>query len=89
MIGGSGATQNIDDIHHESNLRLPLSNTSQSFTAVIQDNTGNPFLEESNDLLVLDTNHIMESVAETVMKVTTISGQDQYRKFALNCCQTV
>ena len=28
MIGGSGATQNIEDLHHESNLCLPLSNTS-------------------------------------------------------------
>ena len=41
---------------------------------------GNPFLEERNDLLVLDTKDHMESVAGTVMKVETI-GQDQYSKF--------
>ena len=41
---------------------------------------GNPFLEESNDLLVIDTKYIMESVAGTVRKVETI-GQEQYSKF--------
>ena len=41
---------------------------------------GNPFLEEINDLLVLDTNDIMESAAVTARKVETI-GQEQYSKF--------
>jgi hypothetical protein len=52
----------------------------RALTAVIQD-LGNPFLEESNDLLVLDTKCIMDDiVADTVRKVTTL-GEDQYSKF--------
>ena len=51
----------------------------KSLTGVIQD-MGNHFLEERNDLLVLDTKDIMESVAGTVIKVKSI-GQDQYSKF--------
>ncbi len=51
----------------------------QSLTVMIQD-MGNPLLEELNDLLVLDTKCIMESVAGTVIKVKSI-GQDQYSKF--------
>ena len=51
----------------------------QSLAVVIQD-MGNPFLDERNDVLFLDTKYIMESVARTVMKVKTI-GQDQYSKF--------
>ena len=51
---------------------------AQSLTLVLQD-MGNPFLEESNDLRVLHTTDIMESVAGTVRKVETI-GQEQYSK---------
>ena len=51
----------------------------QSLTVMIQD-MGNPLLEELNDLLVLDTKCIMESVAGIVMKVKRIC-QDQYSKF--------
>ena len=63
MAGGSGATHNIDDLHHEGNWGM-----------------GNLFLEESNDLLLLDTKYIVESVAGTVMKVKTI-GHDQNKNF--------
>ena len=52
----------------------------QSLTAVIQYNMDNTLLEESNDIMVLDTKYFMESVARTVMEVKTI-GQDQYSKF--------
>ena len=42
---------------------------------------GNPFLELSQDLLVLDTKDIMDvSVAETVRKVETV-GREQYDIF--------
>ena len=51
----------------------------QSLTLVLQD-MGNPLLEESNDILVLDTKYIMESVTGTVRKVETI-GQEQYSTF--------
>ena len=52
---------------------------ARSLTVVIQD-MGYPFFEERNDILVLDTTDIMESVAQTVMKVKTID-QNQYSKF--------
>ncbi len=42
---------------------------------------GNPFLEQSEDLLVLDTKDILDpSVAEAVKKVETL-GVEQYQKF--------
>ena len=42
---------------------------------------GNPFLEKTQDLLVLDTRDIMETpVAETVRKIESL-GEEQYTKF--------
>ena len=42
---------------------------------------GNPFLEGSQDLLVIDTRDVMDAaVAETVRKVESI-GEEQYKKF--------
>lgn len=42
---------------------------------------GNPFLEESQDLLVLDSRDIMNSsVADTVRKVESLGAQ-QYKSF--------
>ena len=54
----------------------------QSLTVVMQD-MGNPFLEESNDVLVLDTKYIMESVPGTVMKVISTAS------LSMNYCQSV
>ena len=51
-----------------------------SLVTVIDD-MGNPFLEKSHDLLVLDTKNIMDaSVVETVRKIKSL-GLDQYKKF--------
>ena len=80
--GGPGAKRNTEGIHHEQQpglLQSAFLKDVQSLTLVHQE-MGNPFLEESNDLLVLDTKYIMESVAGTVRKVETI-GQEQYSKF--------
>ncbi len=79
--GGPGAKRNIECLHHEQHpgVQSAFLKDVQSLTLVLQD-MGNPFLEESNDLLVLDTKEIMESVAGTVRKVETI-GQEQYSKF--------
>ena len=78
--GGPGAKRNIEGLHHEQQpgVRSAFLKDVQSLTLVLQD-MGNPCLEESNDLLVLDTKYIMESVAGTVKKVETI-GQEQYSK---------
>ena len=79
--GAPGAKRNIEGLHHEQQpgVLSAFLNDVQSLTLVLQD-MGNPFLEESNDLLVLDTKYIMESIAGTVRKVETI-GQEQYSKF--------
>ena len=42
---------------------------------------GNPFLEESQDLLVIDTRVVMDAaVADSVRKVESLD-EDQYKKF--------
>ena len=71
--GGPGAKRNIEGLYHEQQpeVQSAFLKDVQSLTLVLQD-MGNPFLEESNDLLVLDTKYIMESVAGTVKKVETI-----------------
>lgn len=52
----------------------------RSLTAVIEE-MGNLFLEESQDLLVLDSKDIMDSsVADTVRKVESLGAQ-QYKIF--------
>ena len=79
--GGPGAKRNIEGLHHEQQpgVQSAFLKDVQSLTVVLQD-MGNPFLEESNDLIVLDTKDIMESLAVTARKVETI-GQDQHSKF--------
>ena len=89
--GGPGAKRNIECLHHEHQpgVQYAFLKDVQSLTVVLQD-MGNPFLEESNDLLVLYTKDIMESVTGTVRKVETI-GQEQYSKFVderLSTCVT-
>ena len=81
MDGGPGAKRTIEGRHHEQQpgVQSAFLKDVQSLTVMLQ-NMGNPFLEEINDLLVLDTKDIMESVAVTVRKVETI-GQDQHSKF--------
>ena len=54
---------------------------------------GNPFLEHSQDLLVIDTRDIMDTqVADTVRKIETL-GKEQYSKFVIErleqCTTTV
>jgi hypothetical protein len=71
-----------DHGHHEqhSGVQADFLNDVRSLTAVIGE-MGNPFLEESQDLLVLDTRDIMDtSVAEAVRKAETI-GKEQYDTF--------
>ena len=68
--------------HHEQTLSVQQEFERQirSLTSVMG-GMGNPFLEESPDLLVLDTRDIMdEKVAETVRTIE-IAGDLQYSKF--------
>lgn len=52
----------------------------RTLIAVFQE-MGNPFLENTQDLLVLDTRDIMDTpAAETVRKIESL-GEEQYTKF--------
>jgi hypothetical protein len=76
------AKQDKEGHHHEQQpgVQFAFVKDVKALTAVIQE-MGNPFLEESNDLLVLDTKDIMdESVTKTVRKVEAV-GQEQYVTF--------
>ena len=58
-----------------------------SLVTVIDD-MRNPFLEESHDLLVLDTKNIMDaSVVKTVRKIKSL-GLEQYKKFWKRDCSS-
>ena len=62
-------------------VQAALLRECKSLTAVLQD-LGNPFMEESQDLLVLDTNDIMhDSVVDAVRKVAILGQQKQYNQF--------
>ena len=74
--------QTTDYRHHEQHLGVQTSFLKEvkSLVAVIEE-MGNPFLEQSQDLLVLDTRDILDpSVVESVRKVEEL-GAKQYSKF--------
>ena len=51
----------------------------------VLDETGNPFLEHSEDPLVIDTRDIVDAgVGETVRKIETL-GEEQYREARTLC----
>ncbi len=71
-----------DHSHHEQCASVQTAFISEvaSLTAVLEE-MGNPFLEKSDDLLVLDTRNIMDcSVGDTVRRAETL-GIQQYKKF--------
>ncbi len=73
---------NSDHRHHEqyASVQATFITEVRSLTAVIED-MESPFLEKSNDLLVLDTRNIMDvSVGETVRKIEAL-GMQQYDNF--------
>jgi len=69
--------------HHEQQPAVQAAFLSdvKSLTKTIEDQ-GNPFLEEGNTLLVLDTKDIADScVADTVRQIEVL-GKEQYKSFA-------
>ena len=72
MAGGSGAKQNIEGLQHEGNVGVQSAFLKD---VVIQD-MNNHFLEECNDLLVLDvgqdqySNFVDELLSKCMMTVT-------------------
>ena len=68
--------------HHEEAKSTQLSFTKdvKSLISVIDD-MGNPFTDESGDLLVLDTKNLADaSVVKTVEEIETL-GQEQFETF--------
>ena len=75
-------SQDIGHRHHEQHpgVQAAFIKDVRSLTAVVEE-MGSPFLEETEDLLVLDTRDIIDaSVGETVRKVEVL-GEEQYNKF--------
>ncbi|QQP49809.1 uncharacterized protein LOC103506659 [Caligus rogercresseyi] len=71
-----------ENCHHEQKPAVQEAFRKQvrSLTAVLEE-MGNPFLEESQDLLVLDSKDIVNSaVADTVRNVESV-GAKQYKTF--------
>ena len=68
--------------HHEEEKSTQLSFTKdvKSLISVIDD-MGNPFTDESGDLLVLETKDLADaSVVKTVEEIETL-GQEQFETF--------
>ena len=68
--------------HHDQQpgVQAPFLKEVKALVAVLEE-MGNPFLEDSQDLLVIDTKDIMDTqVAETVRKIETL-GEKQYTEF--------
>lgn len=74
--------ESTDHCHHEQHAAVQATFITEvgSLIHVIEE-MGSPFLERSNDLLVLDTRNIVdESVRESVQKVEVL-GMEQYNNF--------
>ena len=71
-----------DHRHHEQHpgVQAAFQKDVKSLVAVIEE-MGNPFLEKSEDLMVLNTRDILDtSVGETVRKAESL-GKEQYQTF--------
>ena len=81
-IRGHGGAHDIGHLHHDQKpgVQAAFMKDVRTLIAVFQE-MGNPFLENTQDLLVLDTRDIMETpVAETVRRIESL-GEKQYTKF--------
>ena len=68
--------------HHEHTMAVQVTFASevQALVEVIED-LGNPFMEESGDLLVLDTRDIADPAVVTTVRGIEKKGHDQYDSF--------
>lgn len=81
-IRGHGLCSRIGHLHHDQKpgVQAAFMKDVRTLIAVFQE-MGNPFLENTQDLLVLDTRDIMDTpAAETVRKIESL-GEEQYTKF--------
>ena len=76
----------VDTRHHDqaASVQISFAKDVRSLVTVIEE-LGDPFEEESQDLLVLDTKEIADpTVVETVRSVKRI-GQEQFDAFTKEC----
>ena len=77
---GHSITANQQHHDQQPGVQQNFLKDVESLVTVIND-MGNPLLEKSHDLLVLDTKNIMDtSVVETVRKIKSL-GLEQHKKF--------
>ena len=80
--GDRGHSVTANQQHHDQQPGVQ-QNFLKDVTSLVTviDDMGNPFLEKTHNLLVLDTKNFMDaSAAETVRKIYSL-GQEQYKKF--------
>ena len=69
------------DLPHDQHSGVQAAFHQVRTLATVTEEMGNPFLEDSQDLLVIDTRDVMDvAVADTVRKVKSL-GEEQYKKF--------
>ena len=72
------------DTHHHASVQISFAKDVRPLLTVIED-MGNPFEEDSQDLLVLDTKEIADpAVVKTVRSAKSV-GQDQFDAFTKEC----
>ena len=71
-----------DRRHHEQckSTQMAFFNQVKALSHVIEE-MGNPFIDESNDLLVLDTRDIADPLVVNAMRTLKKTGQEQYDTF--------
>ena len=68
--------------HHEqmNGMQIKFDQDVRSLVSVLDD-MGNPFEEDNEDLMVLDTKEIMSSAAVSAVRAVQKIGQDQFESF--------
>ena len=75
------------DFHHHEEVKGvqdAFVKEVKSLRATIE-KMGNPFMESSEDLLVLDTHHIVDSSVTDTIKNIVKNGKRQYKEFVIKC----
>ncbi len=76
----------VDTRHHDQTpaVQASFARDVNSLVSVIEE-LGNPFKEESQDLLVLDTKEITNPAVVNTVKSVKCIGQDQFQAFTKEC----
>ena len=82
LDGGTEKTSRTNLRHHEhtASAQVKFANEVGALVQVLED-MGNPFPEESDDLLVLDSRDVADPAIAQTVRVIEKTGQDQYDKY--------